>query len=384
MNIAFIPARCGSKSIQFKNIKDFCGQPLIYWSLLALESSAKIDKIFVATDCIEIKKIVQEFEFSKVSVFDRNNLNASDIASSESVIMEFLSEYEFSNDDLFLLVQATSPLTKTSDFNDAIDKLKNENADSLITCVRSKRFFWNDDNLPINYDPSNRPRRQDFKGTLMENGAFYISNVGNIIKHKNRVSGRVSIFEMNEYQGIELDEENDWLNAENLMHKYNSNDQIISNIKLVLSDVDGTLTDSGMYYSSDGNELKKFNTKDGKGFELLRSLGIKTGIITSEDTKIVSKRAKKMKIDYLFQGVSHGDKLIVTKKICEKENISLDQVAYIGDDINCRELLESVGLASCPCDSVQDIKNIPNIKVTSKKGGEGAVRELIDYILLKR
>jgi hypothetical protein len=159
--------------------------------------------------------------------------------------------------------------------NSFIDKLKNENADSLITCVRSKRFFWNDDNLPINYDPSNRPRRQDFKGTLMENGAFYISNVGSIIKHKNRVSGRVSIFEMNEYQGIELDEENDWLNAENLMHKYNSNDQIISNIKLVLSDVDGTLTDSGMYYSSDGNELKKFNVKMILNI-LITSISIKT------------------------------------------------------------------------------------------------------------
>jgi YrbI family 3-deoxy-D-manno-octulosonate 8-phosphate phosphatase len=384
MNIALIPARCGSKSIEYKNIKSFCGKPLIYWNLVALQDSEKIDKIFVATDCNKIKKIVQDFDFSKVFIFDRSKKNSSDDATTESVIMEFLKISNFSNDDLFLLVQATSPLTTASDFNNAIMQLKNENADSLLTCVRSKRFFWSDDNLPINYDSNKRPRRQDFKGTLMENGAFYISSIANILKHNNRIGGRISIFEMSAYQGIELDEEEDWLFAENLMYKNKLNNKVFSNIKLVLSDVDGTLTDSGMYYSDDGKELKKFNTKDGKGFELLKSVGIKTGIITSEDTKIVLNRAKKLNIDYVFQGVSHSEKLIVAKMICEKENIGLHQVAYIGDDINCKELLESVGFAACPSDSAISIKNIPNIRVTPQRGGEGAVREIIDYILLNR
>jgi len=155
------------------------------------------------------------------------------------------------------------------------------------------------------------------------------------------------------------------------------------NIKLFLSDVDGTLTDGGMYYDAHGNELKRFHTHDGKGFELLRQKGIKVGIITSEDTSIVSKRAKKLQVDYLYQGIEHNGKLEVAKEICKQENIKLQEVAYIGDDVNCKELLESVGLAACPNNSQVDIKHIPCILKLKKHGGDGAVREFINIILKK-
>lgn len=153
------------------------------------------------------------------------------------------------------------------------------------------------------------------------------------------------------------------------------------NIKLFLSDVDGTLTDGGMYYDDSGNELKKFHTHDGKGFELLKKNGIKVGIITSEDTLIVTNRAKKLHVDYLYQGVEHFGKLEVAKKICKKEGIELHEVAYIGDDINCKNLLECVGLAACPNNSQSEIKRIPNIHHLSKNGGDGAVREFANIIL---
>lgn len=151
-------------------------------------------------------------------------------------------------------------------------------------------------------------------------------------------------------------------------------------IKLFLTDVDGVLTDSGMYYSENGDELKKFNTKDGMGFSLLRKAGIKTGIITSENTKIVERRAQKLKVDYLYQGTART-KLESAKEICEKENISLRETAYIGDDINCAELLSNVGFAACPADAVTRIKQIPGIHILSKKGGEGCVREWIEILL---
>ncbi len=123
-------------------------------------------------------------------------------------------------------------------------------------------------------------------------------------------------------------------------------------IKLFLTDVDGVLTDGGMYYTESGDEFKKFNTRDGMAFELLRKAGIKTGIITSENTQIVARRAAKIKADYLYQGQRDGGKLAAAKEICEKEGISLSEVAYIGDDLNCIGLLEKVGLAACPADAV--------------------------------
>ncbi len=381
MNIAFIPARCGSKSIPFKNIKDFCGKPLIYWNLNALQKSTNIDKIFVATDCEKINKIVNSFGFSKVDVYDRDPQNANDTSTTESVMLEFIQKSDFGDDDFFFLVQATSPFTQAKDFELALARLIHEKADSLLTCARIKRFFWKEDGTPINYDFIDRPRRQDFKGILIENGAFYINRIGNIKKYKNRLSGKIAIYEMPEYTYIELDEEDDWIIAEKLMYKHIFEKRLKPTIKLFISDVDGTLTDAGMYYGENGEELKKFNTQDGKGFELLRKSGIKTGIITSEITKIVEKRAKKLRVDYLYQGVEHESKLEVVKSICKKENISLDEVAYIGDDINCKELLQRVGIAACPANAVDEIKSIPQIIKLSRRGGEGAVREFVEIIL---
>jgi YrbI family 3-deoxy-D-manno-octulosonate 8-phosphate phosphatase len=152
-------------------------------------------------------------------------------------------------------------------------------------------------------------------------------------------------------------------------------------IKLFLSDVDGVMTDAGMYYTESGDEFKKFNTHDGMAFELLRNAGIKTGIITSENTQIVTRRAAKLKVDFLYQGKSDGGKLGAAKEICAKEGIDLSEVAYIGDDINCLELLNQVGMAACPSNAVKTIKKIPNIIQLKTAGGSGAVREFVELIL---
>ena len=382
MNVAFIPVRCGSKSIPFKNIKLFCGRPLVYWNLKALQETKKIDKIILATDCDEIKSIVSSFGFSKVITYDRDKENASDTASTESVMLEFINKNIFNDSDLFILVQATSPLTETVDFENAIEKYKAENADSMLSCVRTKRFFWKDNGEPFNYDYAKRPRRQEFDGMYLENGAFYINTFGNIKRYKNRLSGNIAIYEMPEYTAIEIDEEDDWMIAERLMNTHILSKQTRkTKIKLFLTDVDGTLTDAGMYYDQNGNELKKFNTRDGKGLELLKNAGIKTGFITSESTKIVENRANKLKVDYLYQGIGHEGKLNVVIEICKLENISLNEVAYIGDDVNCKGLLENVGYAACPSDAVAIVKNISNIRVLNTVGGKGVVREFIDLIL---
>jgi len=150
-------------------------------------------------------------------------------------------------------------------------------------------------------------------------------------------------------------------------------------IKLFATDVDGTMTDGCMYYVENGLELKKFNFRDGMGFKLLREANIKTAILTSENTDIVRKRAQKLNVDYLLMG--SWEKLKFVEDICAKENINLDEVAYIGDDINDIELLEAVGQKACPQDAVKKVKQIKNITILNSKGGFGAVREFIENIL---
>lgn len=383
--IAFIPVRGGSKSIPLKNIKPFCGKPLVCWNIEALENCKLVDKIIVATDSDKIEETVLAQSYKKTEIYRRSAENACDTASTESVMLEYINYAHLPGNDIFMLVQATSPLTETQHFTDALNIYRKDQYDSMLTCVRNYRFFWDENGTSKNYDYRNRPRRQNFKGELMENGAFYINTVSNILKSGNRLSGKIGIYEMPEYTATEIDEPDDWIILENLMRKHVlSQYRTHPKIKLFLSDVDGTLTDGGMYYSEKGDELKKFNTRDGMGFQMLHEAGIKTGIITSETTKIVENRAKKLKIDFLFQGKCNGGKLDVAKNICTELGISLDEVAYIGDDINCINLLNAVGVKACPNDACQSIKLINGIQKMQKNGGEGCVREFIDYILQQK
>lgn len=386
MVIAFIPVRGGSKSIPLKNIKPFCGKPLVCWNIEALEACSLVDKIVVATDSDKIEDAVNSMHNLKTTVYRRSSENASDTASTESVMLEYIQHADLKGDTIFMLVQATSPLTQTIHFTEALEKYSKGDFDSMLTCVRNKRFFWTEQGESVNYDYRNRPRRQDFAGMMMENGAFYINTVKNIVESGNRLNGRIGIYEMPEYTATEIDEPDDWYYMEDLMrrHVLKNTSPSRKSIKLFLTDVDGVLTDAGMYYSENGDELKKFNTHDGMGMKMLREAGIKTGIITTENTKIVENRAKKLNVDYLYQGKREGGKLEVAKEICEKEGITLEEVAYIGDDINCFNLLSSVGFAACPANALPKIKSIPGIMHLQKCGGDGAVREFVEWILASK
>lgn len=158
-------------------------------------------------------------------------------------------------------------------------------------------------------------------------------------------------------------------------------DKTYKDIKLFLTDVDGTLTDGGMYYTAAGDTMKKFNTRDGMGLQLLQKAGVKVGILTSEDTEIVSRRAAKLGVDFLVQGKRFGGKLEAAEAICGSMGISLAEMAYMGDDVNCEPLLRAVGFAACPADAMPQVLAIPGIRVMTLKGGDGCVREFINEIL---
>lgn len=148
--------------------------------------------------------------------------------------------------------------------------------------------------------------------------------------------------------------------------------------KLILTDIDGVWTDGGMYYDEKGNEWKKFNTSDSAGIRFCKYLNIPVGIITGEQTNSVKRRADKLKVDYLYMGVTH--KLPVVKQICAELAVNLSDVAYIGDDINDFEVLEAVGISACPADAPEYIKEIVKWRL-KKEGGQGVFREFVEKIL---
>ncbi len=150
--------------------------------------------------------------------------------------------------------------------------------------------------------------------------------------------------------------------------------------KLVLTDIDGVWTDAGMYYDQTGNEWKKFSTTDSAGILFCKQMQIPVGIITGEDTEIVKRRAEKLKVDYLYQGIN--DKLSVAKTLCDELQISLSEVAYIGDDLGDIELLKAVGFSAAPANAPEYIQALVHC-LTRKSGDEGALREFVEEILTR-
>lgn len=384
MNVAFIPVRGGSKSIPLKNIKPISGKPLVYWTVKAACECEFIDKVYVATDSDAIKNAVECFTpenevFEKIVVVGRSAESASDTASTEFAMLEFAERLEFEN---IVLVQATSPLLTGSDLNSGFTAFAQDDVDSVLSVVRQKRFHWAEKEdgtaYPTNYDVFNRPRRQEFDGYLVENGAFYITSRKALLESRNRVSGKIKAVEMNEDTFFEIDEPSDWVIIEALMKKNGIvAEKKIPEIKMFLTDCDGCLTDAGMYYSEHGDELKKFNTRDGMAFAMLRSNGVVTGIVTSESVDLNRRRAEKLKLDILEAGCK--DKLSVVKKLSAQYKIPLANIAYVGDDINDIEVLTAVGFSSCPADAIPSVKNTVDY-VSSQVGGRGVIRDVVDFL----
>jgi YrbI family 3-deoxy-D-manno-octulosonate 8-phosphate phosphatase len=152
----------------------------------------------------------------------------------------------------------------------------------------------------------------------------------------------------------------------------------LKRIRLFATDVDGVLTDAGMYYSESGEELKKFNTRDGMGIKLLQRAGLITAIVTQERTKLVAWRGEKLMMPEVHQGVM--DKLSLVREMAARHGLSMDEVAYIGDDINDLATLKAVGFSATPADGMPAVVEAVDY-VCVKKGGEGAVREIIEMIL---
>ena len=149
-------------------------------------------------------------------------------------------------------------------------------------------------------------------------------------------------------------------------------------IHIILTDVDCVLTDGGMYYTENGDVMKKFHTRDGMGVTLLRKKKISTIIITKEKTKFVKRWAKKMNVEKLYDGIQKKEELV--NKICATYDVKLEELAYIGDDVNDLALLKKVGLSATPADGLSEAKKICDY-ICKLKGGEGAFRELADLVL---
>ena len=379
--IAIIPARGGSKGIPRKNIINLCGKPLIAWTIEQVKGSKYIDEVYVSTDDLEIKKVSQQYG---AKIINRPKELASDSASTESALLH-ASEYLNHGYDIMCLFQCTSPMRYSYQIDEAIEQLFRENADSLLSGYRNDVFFWDMKGNSINYDYKKRPRRQDKEWEFVENGSFYIFKKEVLLKYKNRLGGKISLYYMPKWMSFEIDEPFDLELIRFLMeNKFLKNidnkviQEKVEKIKLVIFDVDGVFTDGSVYVNEQGREMLKFSRIDGKGIELLREKGINVAVISSEDSKIVENRMKKLKITDVFLGIKN--KLEIYDSLKKKYDLTDENICFCGDDIQDIPVLKKVGLSCCPKNAVDEVKSICDY-VSTKSGGHGFVRDVARLIL---
>jgi len=300
---------------------------------------------------------------------------------------------DYAKDHLFdnmVLLQATSPLTSTTHIDEAVKIYIDAAADSLVSVVRTHRFIWIQDGEfvnPVNYDYKSRPRRQDWNGQLVENGAIYITKRRLLLKSKSRISGNIIPYIMPDYTYYEIDEPSDWIILEKIHDKFSKwykDDNLISklnNIKMVITDVDGVLTNGKMIYIGEELEGKEFHARDGMGFEILRNHNLHAAIITGEAHQTIIRRAEKLQVSELHMGIK--DKASIIRLVTKKYNLSLEQIAFIGDDLNDIEAMRLVGLSVAVNDAAKEIKSISKI-ILKSNGGNGAFREFVDLLITSK
>jgi len=148
------------------------------------------------------------------------------------------------------------------------------------------------------------------------------------------------------------------------------------NIKFLVLDVDGVMTDGGMYYTESGDQFKKFNTKDGMAIKIAQKNGLKIGFLSSGTTKhIIQNRAKTLGVEFVHVGTE--PKIDILQKWCSELGITTKNVAYVGDDINDLEVLDVVGFSGCPADAIEEVKTKVNV-ILERKGGDACIREFYD------
>ena len=376
--IGIIPLRKDSKGIPGKNKKKMAGRPLFSWVLTEAIFS-DLDAVYVFTNDTEIISYVEREYFwtNKVFALLRNEENANDTASTESTMLEFSAQINHDYAVLCLL-QATSPLTLAADINTALDKIIIEKYDSALTVVNTHRFTWNSDGTPQNYDVFNRPRRQDFEGLLIENGAVYATQKELFLASKNRVSGTIGLVKMSEETLMEIDSLSDWGIVENLLMERQKEMKCHQRIDYLVLDVDGVFTDGGVYYSKEGEMSKKFDMRDGMGLEILRENNVEVITLTSENSALVVQRMLKLQIKDAFFGVK--DKYSFLKQFLTVKNSSFGAVAYVGDDVNDLTNICSAGLSFAPANATAIVKLNADF-VLGTASGAGAIREVCEMVL---
>ncbi len=383
MNIlAIIPARGGSKGIPRKNIQPLVGKPLLAYTIEHAHATPAISRVVVSTDDAEIAAVAEQYG---AEVIWRPAEISGDDATSESALLhalDHLRDSEGYEPDLVVFLQATSPLRQPDDIQKAIETLQQQGADSLLSVAPSHVFLWrlvNGRAEPVNYDYRQRPRRQERAPEYIENGSIYIFKPWVLREQSNRLGGKIALYVMDPLDSLQVDEPSDLALIEQVMASRRRQPPApdLSQIRLLVLDFDGVLTDNRVLVDEEGKEAVWVSRSDGWGIARLKEAGIEVVVLSTETNPVVAARCRKLGI-IAIQGT--GDKRAALEALAAQRGLSAAEIAYVGNDLNDLACLRWAGIPIAVADAVPEVRAVARW-VTTRPGGAGAIREIADALL---
>ncbi len=398
--LALIPARGGSKGIPRKNIRSFAGYPLIAWSIAAAKRSSLVTRVIVSTDDEEIAAVAREW--GAETPFLRPAELAQDKTTDLPVFehaLKWLEEVEGYRPDIVIQLRPTSPIRPLTMVDDAIRiLLDHPDADCVRGVVPAaqnpfKMWRFHGENKPLNpllqvegiAEPYNAPR-QILPPAYWQTGHIDAIRISTITQKKSLTGAVVYPLLIDPKYTVDIDTPADWAKYEALVYSGlemvspgNPRRPIPENIKLIITDFDGVITDNHVITDQDGRESVLASRGDSMHIKTLREKGIEVMILSSEPNPVVLARAKKMGIEALHNlGMEHKDHAMLN--VLEQKNLKAENVIYLGNDLNDLPCFEIAGWSVAVADAYPEVLRAAD-HVLTKNGGHGAVRELCELIL---
>lgn len=381
LTVAIIPARGGSKGVPGKNLRPVGGMPLIERAVRAASAASGVDLVVVSTDDQRIAAVA---EGAGARVVARPVDLSGDTATSESALLHALDGLEADGIRVgtIVFVQATSPFIPSEGIAEAVDHIVSGRFDSVFSAHETYGFLWRRDAdghaVAINHDAAHRPRRQDREPHHLETGAFYAFDATGFRRFQHRFFGLVGIVDVPERTAIEIDDEQQLAVAEALATASAGHvTDVAITASVLVTDFDGVHTDDTATVDSEGRESVRVSREDGMGVSRLRRAGIPMLILSTEQNPVVARRAEKLQVPVL-----HGidDKAAALAAWAGENGIPLADIAYVGNDVNDLGALGIVGWPIAVANAHPDVKRVARVVLT-RRGGEGAVREVIERML---
>lgn len=380
LTVAIIPARGGSKGVPRKNLRPVGGVPLVVRAVRAAAAASAVDLVVVTTDDAEIADAAAA---AGARIVRRPAELAGDTASSESAVLHAMDELE--GDGLtvgaVVFIQATSPFIPSGGIDEAIEHIRADRFDSVFSAHETYGFLWRRDDddhaAAINHDFSHRPRRQDREPHYLETGAFYAFTAEGFRAAGHRFFGRIGIIEVPERTAIEIDDEQQLALASAIADVVEAGDEPIP-AKAIVTDFDGVHTDDTAFVDADGHEFVRVSRSDGMGVSRLRRAGIPMLILSTETNTVVGARGRKLGVP-VAQAID--DKASALVAWAADEGVGLADIAYLGNDVNDLGAMGIVGWPVAVADARPEVRAAARVVLT-RRGGDGAVRELIERVLV--